>query len=183
MSRDDRISPEDRSLFREAATGTRPLTHDRCEPTLRRPRPAAHQRRLDEREVMRELALGDGFERTDSETGDELLYLRPGVQHQVMRKLRRGHYRVEAELDLHGLTAREAREAMSRFLAECLHRGLRCIRVIHGKGNRSLGQQPVLKRKVDGWLAQRNEVLAFASARPVDGGTGAVYVLLRSSGR
>jgi DNA-nicking Smr family endonuclease len=113
------------------------------------------------------------------ETGEELFYCRSGLQHNVLRKLRRGHYAVEAELDLHGLRVAEARQALGTFLQNALERGIKTVRIIHGKGNGSLNKQPVLKGKVNHWLRQRAEVLAFCSARPVDGGTGAIYVLLR----
>ena len=112
--------------------------------------------------------------------GEELSYCGPGVQDATFRKLRRGLYHVSAELDLHGMRTGEARAAIVHFLAGCLDRGVRCARIIHGKGLRSKGEGPVLKQRLDGWLRQRDDVLAFCSARREDGGTGAAYVLLRA---
>jgi DNA-nicking Smr family endonuclease len=123
--------------------------------------------------------LSDCADPAELETGEELLYCRPGLQHNVLRKLRRGHYAVEAELDLHGLRVAEARQALTTFLQNALSLQIKTVRIIHGKGNGSFNKQPVLKGKVNNWLRQRIEVLAFCSARPVDGGTGAIYVLLR----
>lgn len=97
-----------------------------------------------------------------------------------MHDLRRGYLEIGAELDLHGLTVRYAREDLNRFLAACNQRGIRCARIIHGKGYGSEGRQPVLKQKLNLWLRQREEVLAFTSAPRHDGGTGAAYVLLRN---
>jgi DNA-nicking Smr family endonuclease len=125
--------------------------------------------------------LSDALDPAELETGEELLYCRPGMQHNVMRKLRRGQYSVEAELDLHGMRVAEARQVLSDFLRHSLDSGIKTIRIIHGKGNGSLNKQPVLKGKVNHWLRQRVEVLAFCSARPVDGGTGAIYVLLKNT--
>ena len=98
-----------------------------------------------------------------------------------MRKLRRGQYAIEAQLDLHGNTVPEARERVSTFLRDMQTQGKRCVRIIHGKGKSSEGKLPVLKGKVNAWLQQWDQVLAFCSARPNDGGTGAIYVLLRSN--
>jgi DNA-nicking Smr family endonuclease len=106
------------------------------------------------------------------------VFHRPQVQPAVLRRLRRGEYRVEREIDLHGLTATEARHALRTFLIEALERRVRCVRIIHGKGLRSGHRGPVLKSTVSGVLRRTGAVLAYVSARPVDGGTGAVYVLL-----
>ncbi|RJS95413.1 DNA mismatch repair protein MutS [Salinisphaera sp. Q1T1-3] len=115
----------------------------------------------------------------DIATGDDLVHRQTGVQLGVIRRLRRGHYRCDGEIDLHGMIVDVARRCLAEFLQDALDRGHRCIRVIHGKGLRSGHRGPILKTKVAGWLAQREEVLAYASARPVDGGTGALYVLLK----
>lgn len=165
--------------FRDAVADTRPLQRDeRAAPHRPRRKPIPAQRLRDERAVMESL-LSDDFEPADVETGEELLYARPGLQHSVMRKLRRGQYAVEAELDLHGMIVPEAREALNRFVREAIGIGKRCVRIVHGKGKSSAGRMPVLKGKVNAWLRQKSEVLAFCSCRPTDGGTGAVYVLLR----
>ena len=169
---------DDDAAFREAMAEVRPLKHDKIVAPRRRPAPTAHQRQRDEREVMRE-SLADPPPDADLETGEELLHARPGLQHGLLRKLRRGQLSIGAELDLHGLTAAEAKAAVVEFLDASRARHLRCVRIIHGKGNRSPNRQPVLKTHLAYWLRQRSEVLAYCSARPVDGGTGAVYVLLR----
>jgi DNA-nicking Smr family endonuclease len=117
------------------------------------------------------------------ESGEELQFRRPGVQDQVFRNLRRGQYRVDAELDLHGLTAAEATLALDRFLAATLAEGLRVLRIVHGKGRGSGNRGPVLKQLVNARLQRVGAVLAFASAREVDGGTGASLVLLRAPRR
>lgn len=136
------------------------------------------QRELDEARVMTDV-MSEQFDPAEVETGEELLYARPGVQHQVLRKLRRGQYSVGAELDLHGLIVPEARAAVASFLHDCLAHRVGCARIVHGKGLGSHQKQPVLKSKVNHWLQHHDQVLAFCSARHFDGGTGAVYVLLR----
>lgn len=178
MSEDER--DEERRLFREQVKVTRVLKQDRVShpPTRRRPQP--FQRRRDEQRVMASL-LSDEYDPAEVETGEELIYLRPGVQQRVWRKFRRGQYAIEAELDLHGNIVTEARERVDQFLREAQRDGKRCVRIIHGKGLSAEGKLPVLKHKVNSWLRQKDGVLAFCSARPNDGGTGAVYVLLKRS--
>jgi DNA-nicking Smr family endonuclease len=110
---------------------------------------------------------------------DPLSFRRPGVRDRTLRQLRRGRYPVEDELDLHGLNQAAARDQLADFIAASSHAGLRCVRVVHGKGYRSGARGPVLKIAVNGWLKRHADVLAFTSARALDGGTGAVYVLLR----
>lgn len=170
---------EDESLFRDAVSGIRRLHHDKIGPHRRKLKPYPRHRHQDEQQVLVEsLAPPDS---ADIEVGDELLFSRNGVQNSVMRKLRRGQYRVEAELDLHRLTANQAQKALLEFILHCKHRHLRCVRIIHGKGLGSKDQRPVLKGRVNQWLQQWNDVLAFCSARQCDGGTGATYVLLRKA--
>ncbi len=174
------ISDDERDLFRAAVADVRPLNSDRLPVEVTPPAPVPAMRQADERQVLRDM-LSDG-EPDDElvETGDELLFSRPGLQHGVMRKLRRGQYSIGAELDLHGMTVAEARPRLAAFLHEMQLHHVRCVRIIHGKGHGSRQRRPVLKGKVSHWLQQRDEVLAFCSARSVDGGTGAVYVLLKS---
>ncbi len=169
---------DDLALFKTSVGPVRPVPHDRIEPDLPRPPARAKFRERDEQDVLVEM-LSDGFDPGDLETGEELWFARRGLQHRTLKRLRRGQFALQAECDLHGLTVAEARQALSVFLKECLARGHRCVRVIHGKGLGSHQRIPILKGKVGGWLAQRDEVLAFCSARTVDGGTGAVYVLLK----
>lgn len=170
--------PDDVRLFREHVGGARPVTQDRVAPHRAKRRPVPEQRRLDDAAVMNGL-LTDDFDPADIETGEELLHFRTGVQHTVMRKLRRGQYAIEAELDLHGYVVPKARAALDRFVRDARALGKRCVRIVHGKGKSSEGKMPVLKGKVNVWLRQKDEVLAFCSAIPRDGGTGAVYVLLK----
>ncbi|MCP1676174.1 DNA-nicking Smr family endonuclease [Natronocella acetinitrilica] len=170
---------DDLELFREAMADVRPLPQDRVVLRPKPPKPIPRQRIADEERVMQELLTHD-FDPEMLETGEELFHARPGLQRRVARKLRRGQYGIQEELDLHGLTVPLAHAALREFIAECRLRNLRCVRVIHGKGQRSSNRGPVLKTKVDRWLRQWDEVIAFCSARPRDGGTGAVYVLLRA---
>jgi DNA-nicking Smr family endonuclease len=143
------------------------------------PAPEPRQREADERRVMLQ-ALSDDFD-VDSllETDDSLSYRRPEISAEVVRKLRRGHWSLQAQLDLHGLRRDEAREALGSFVSESARRGLRCVRVVHGKGNGSPGREPVLKARVRRWLVQKQEVLAFVQAQAADGGSGALMVLLQ----
>jgi DNA-nicking Smr family endonuclease len=170
---------DDKNLFRKAVAGARPLKQDRHSPPRSRRKPVPLQRRRDDQEVMASL-LSDDFS-PDIETGEELLFVRTGIQQRVLRKFRRGQYAIQAELDLHGRTVLEARELVSQFLLRARASNKRCVRIIHGKGLSSLAKLPVLKVKVNGWLRQMDMVLAFCSARPNDGGTGAVYVLLKKA--
>ncbi len=168
---------EERDLFRAAIRGVKPLTHDRHAPAPRRPPPRARFTRADQLAVLEE-SLHGRWEDPSIAGGDELSYRRPGIQEVILRKLRRGQYRIDGEIDLHGLTVTEAKHALRGFLAAALARRLRCVRIIHGKGLRSGHRGPVLKSAVSGVLGRTSAVAAYVSARPVDGGTGALYVLL-----
>lgn len=170
-------APDDTGLFRDAVRGVRPLPVPPRVVDRPRPPPVAQFRRADDEAVLAEsleLAPGELF----VETGDELLFRRAHISGRTLRRLQRGEFRVEDEIDLHGLVSVEAREELRAFLNEALRRRMRCVRVIHGKGLRSGPRGPVLKHAVNTWLRKTGAVLAFASARQVDGGTGAVYVLL-----
>lgn len=178
MREEDDIPEEERELFRAEMTGVRPLKADVPEPRKPKPRPRARFRRADDASVMDDAFAIDPDE-FELETGEELVHAAPGVQKSVMRRLRAGRYSVGAVLDLHGLTAEAARELVRDFLSDAAENDLRCVRIIHGKGLRSGNRGPVIKRYLAAWLRRHSLVLAFASARPCDGGTGAVYVLLR----
>ena len=164
--------------FRDAMKGVRPLKPKDVVADKPRPRPRPSQSELDELAVLREMAEDDPIS-ADIEYGDEASFKRPEIPRTVMRRLRRGQYSVQAEIDLHGHTVDEAKKAISEFLAYSHRCGYRCVRIIHGKGHRSPGNLPVLKPKVVKWLAQRDDIAAYTTARQVDGGTGALYVLLR----
>lgn len=178
MAKHRSLSEEDVALFRKEVAQVSPLRQDRIQRVPKQPGPLPKQSLEDERATLRELLSDDPYF-SDLETGDELVYIRPGLQNKLLRKLRRGQFSVGAELDMHGLTVAEAHGALSEFFKECRLRGLRCVRIIHGKGLRSPEGRPVIKGKLDRWLRLRQEVVAFCSARTVDGGTGAVYVLLK----
>lgn len=170
-----RVQESDSELFRQAVDDAEPLgleapvQYRERPPPIPRPRPPeadeVAERQLSEHEI---------------DTPEYLLYSQPGVQRRVLAELRRGRIALDLELDLHGLTAAHAQATLREFLAECRARHLRCVRIIHGKGARSADRQPVLKRKLNYWLRLRPEVLAFCSAPRHDGGTGALYVLLRN---
>lgn len=169
---------KDDELFREAVRGVRKLRDAGARPA--RPKPAAKARftRADEQDVLKE-SLQRSAESVWLETGEELSFRRNDIPDSVLRRLRRGEYAVEAEIDLHGLNAAETRGALRDFIGDALDRGFTCVRIIHGKGRRSGPRGPVLKNVVNLWLRQSGPVAAFGSARGVDGGSGAVYVLLR----
>ena len=169
--------PDDTHLFREAVRDVKPLAQEAPAPVARRPVPRARFTRADRLAVLRESLEGSAGD-PELASGDELVFAREGVQNGVLRKLRRGQYRVQAEIDLHGLTVKEAKEELRAFLAHSLERRFRCVRVVHGKGLRSGHRGPVLKGAVSSVLRRVGPVLAYVSARQVDGGTGAVYVLL-----
>ncbi len=153
------------------------VVSDRLHLQKQPPAPEAAFTRADQRAVLAESLTGPHDD--EPETGEELAYRTASVSLASFRKLRRGRLSVMAEADLHGLNVSEAKRHLREFLAEAHQRRWQCVRIIHGKGKRSGQRGPVLRNKVDRWLRQWSEVLAFCSARPVDGGTGAVYVLLR----
>ncbi len=143
------------------------------------PAPIAVQQQLDDERVLRE-AISDEFDATTLlDIDDALSFRRPGIGTDVTRKLRRGEWTLQGEIDLHGLRREDAREALAAFIREAHKKGWRCVRVVHGKGLGSPGKMPVLKSKVQSWLIQKNEVLAFVQARGDEGGAGAVVVLLK----
>ncbi|MBI1398446.1 MAG: DNA mismatch repair protein MutS [Betaproteobacteria bacterium] len=173
---------DDLLAFREAVQGA-----ERLKPTPRveheppRVEPVPVHTRRDERAVLED-SLTDPLEDDNAvDIGDELTYRRDGIPGQTLRKLRRGEWAVQDDLDLHSMTVDEARSMLAGFLSRCVRTGIRCVRVVHGKGYRSQGGRPVLKGKVAHWLRQRDEVLAYVQARPADGGSGALLVLLRGT--
>ena len=173
-------SDEELALFRSAVGDAKPLHHDRVHHEPPPPHPTPRQRELDERAALAESLAGTASVELRMEGGDELAFQRPGLPRGVLRDLRRGRWVVQDQIDLHGATRHEAPVLLSGFLAQSLKRGLRCVRVIHGKGLGSPGREPVLKAYVNAWLAQRAEVLAYCQARAAEGGAGAVVVLLKA---
>ena len=173
----------EKELFSRAVGPVMPLAPQhgpdgKAKLTRPRPAPIAEQRLLDELAVMHE-ALSDGFDVESLLDADESLsFRRPGIGVDVVRKLRRGNWSIQRQLDLHGLRREDARNALGVFIREANRAGLRCVRVVHGKGLGSPGKAPVLKAKVQSWLVQKKEVLAFVQARPAAGGAGALVVLL-----
>lgn len=178
-----RRQESDRALFLRAIGPVQPLpSQGRAELPRTPATPEPRQRQRDEQAALRE-ALSDEFDAsTLLHVDDYLSFRRPGIGHDVTARLRRGQWAVQREIDLHGLRVDEAREALAAFVQSAHRAGLRCVRVVHGKGLGSPGRTPVLKGKVHGWLVQKKEVLAFVQARPLEGGAGALLVLLRPPG-
>jgi len=169
--------PPDASLFRDAVGDVEPLRpQNRIEPYRNPPSPVARMRREDERAVLEELLHLGGDD--EAEIEDDSVFLRPGLPRDILRKLRRTHWVIQDQLDLHGLSGDEAALETAAFLAACVRRGLRCVRIVHGKGLRSARREPVLKKRVRRMLSRRDEVLAFVEPRAIHGGGGAVIVLL-----
>ena len=177
------LPEEEAALFRDAVRDATPLqSSSRTRLEANSPPPIPVQSLLDVHDTLAE-SLGPLSSDQSVETGEELFFLREGLGRDVLRKLRRGQWVVQDFVDLHGLNREQARLQLAEFLGSCLKRGLRCVRVIHGKGLRSPRREPVLKGMVRKWLAQRDEVLAFAQAPPNEGGGGAILVLLRAASR
>ena len=170
-------APDDAALFRDAVGDAKPLPDaGRITPPRPRTRPLPRQRQSRDRPAH---DLLSDYLPQEIETSDELTFLRPGVSPQALRRLRRGHWPIKDELDLHGLSRDQAREQLVAFLTHCQQHDSRCVRIIHGKGLGSKNHEPVLKQLVKSWLMQREDVLAFVPARPAEGGSGAVIVLLK----
>ena len=179
-----KLTKEEQALFLAHVSDANPLkASPRADLAPKPPRPVARQRHLDDQAVLHELIHAPIQLADRLEGGDEPTYLHRGVSMQVLRDLRRGRWVVQNEIDLHGHTRDAAREALSKFLSRCLLQGQRCVRVVTGRGLRSPGQVAVLRTLTRNWLVQRHEVLAYCQAKPVDGGEGALMVLLRNQHR
>lgn len=178
-----RLKAESEVFQREVADVTPLRPTGRREPETRHRSPQARQRQQDEQQALAQ-SLSDEIDIEQLLEADEALsFRRAGVGQDALARLRRGHWTVQAQLDLHGLRTDEAREQVVYFISQARRNGLRCVRVIHGKGLGSEGRQPVLKDKVLRWLPQQKEVIAFCQAPPSMGGSGALLVLLRQAGR
>lgn len=179
MNNDDNKEEDaDADLFRTTVGPMDPVKQNKVHHDKPRHSSPRLQRSRDDQEVLANL-LSDEYLTEEVQPGDVLSYSATGLQKNVLRKLRRGDYRREVELDLHGLTVEPARQALNQLLAEAKREGWQCIKIVHGKGLRSTNRGPVLKSRVNTWLQHCGQVLAFCSAPPTDGGTGVVYVLLR----
>ncbi|MEZ5499207.1 MAG: Smr/MutS family protein [Steroidobacteraceae bacterium] len=173
---------DEAQIFRDAMRGVKPLRSTaRSQSSQRRPKPRARFARAEKLAVLEE-SLSLSAEQLDTYAADELSFRRDGVQDSVLRRLRRGQYRRDAEIDLHGLTGAQARLQLRQFLTHAALANWRCVRIVHGKGLRSGHRGPVLKTMLNSTLRRLDSVLAFTSARHVDGGSGALYVLLRRPG-
>ena len=172
-------SPPDDEDFRRAVEGVRPLRAPRRVAVRRAPpAPLPRQSRNDERAALAESLAGPLSLDDALDSGDEAAFLRNGYSRDVLRKLRRGHWVVEASLDLHGMNRFESARQVDEFLRHCVDRRLRCVRIVHGKGLGSPHREPVLKAKLRKWLPLRREVLAFSQAPALHGGAGAMLLLL-----
>ena len=171
------------NLFVRAVGAVQRLpVHDQVNLDGPSPAPIAHQRHKDNEAVLRD-CLSDEFDAsTLLDTDDALSFRRPGIGRDVIHKLRKGDWSIQREIDLHGLRSDEARVALAEFIRLAHRQGVRCLRVVHGKGLGSPGKTPVLKSKVHSWLIQKDQVMAFVQAKPAEGGAGALVVLLKPGG-
>ena len=180
----DKVSVDDMQSFLDEVADVRPLiTEKRVDISKAKasPKPRLRQNDSDEEELSETNIMSDPVDLRDAAVDDVLSFARAGIQQKVQKKLRRGELPIEEILDLHGYTILEAKSAIQDFLYECRRQHIRYILIIHGKGYRSEQKIPVLKTHVAYWLPQHKDVLAFSSAQAKDGGTGAVYVILKSS--
>lgn len=175
----DKNDDNDNDEFRRAISGAKPLSSEHRVPAIKpKPKPRARFAKADEREVLRE-SLEDDIDTIEHGYGAALRFHRASVGKRTMRKLARGGYSVQDEVDLHGMTLAEAKPRLAEFIDYSASQGKLCVRVVHGKGLGSGDRGPVLKNAVNRWLRKWDCVLAFVSTRQVDGGTGAIYVLLQ----
>ncbi|WP_295986343.1 Smr/MutS family protein [uncultured Variovorax sp.] len=180
----ERKRAAEKDLFARAIGATEPLRRKAAVPLAPEPpAPIPVQHQLDEQRVLRE-SLSDEFDVTTLlDVDDAMSFRRPGIGTDVTARLRKGDWSIQAQVDLHGLRSDEARETLGGFIRNAHKQGLRCVRVVHGKGLGSPGKQPVLKTKTQRWLIQKNEVIAFVQAKPAEGGAGALVVLLAPARR
>ena len=178
MSDPKGVTKDDIKLFRQAIGEVDMIEHDGVDLSTTKPAPVPNQSIISEQDAFNQM-VNAPFDIPDVEIGDELYFRRSGVQQQIIRKLRRGQFAIESELDLHGMTVSVAKKELDDFLYYCLSTNRRCIRIIHGKGHGSVNKIPVLKNKLNRWLQKYDSVLAFCSAPSHDGGTGAVYVIIK----
>ncbi|WP_341325343.1 Smr/MutS family protein [Methylotuvimicrobium sp. KM2] len=170
------LTQEDRDLFRQTVGKVISIDSDKLHlSTTPKPKPIPAKRSVDNAQSLDESILVTELLSLE----DSLSFLSPGLQKNVLRKMRKGHYGLDAEIDLHGLSSHEAKKQLLRFLHSCVEEGFRCVCIVHGKGYRSPDNLPILKNSLNLWLRQHRDVQAFCSAPHREGGTGAVFVLLR----
>ena len=173
------LTPEHSDLFRLTIGKVRAVKSDKVlltESNKPKPFPKAQTVNVEE-----QLSGATGFDVEQVGLEDSLSFMAPGLQHNVLRKLRKGQFGQDAKIDLHGLNSNEAKRQLLHFLHDCIEDGCRCVHIVHGKGYRSVDNHPVLKNNLNLWLRQHKNVQAFCSASPKNGGTGAVFVLLQLS--
>ena len=175
-----KLSADDIELFRRSIGPVRKLSHDKATHAQTKPSPRPKHRPQGEISPQTD-SFSDHFDAGEVSSEETLFFARSGIQRRKLHQLRRGQLRVGAELDMHGMTAAIARHELVNFISICRDQHIRCVRVIHGKGYRSDGQAPILKNRINNWLQQHQDVLAFSSTPQNEGGSGAVYVLLRSA--
>lgn len=177
MSKKTDLNDEEKALFRDAMMGVKPLSHTKITPESKKLPAKLRDKKKDEPLDIQYFIFSD-FEKLEPVNSNSILnFARSGLQHKILRNLRTGQYNIEATLDLHGMTAEEAKQSLQLFLVNCLQHRLRHVLIIHGKGRSNT--KPILKNKLNHWLREIEDVLAFYSAIAKDGSTGALYVLLR----
>lgn len=173
------MDEDERSLFQAAMRDVAPLpVSDKIVSSGVKVPPFPRKNKNEENVTSKDALTDNVF--VEIEAGDEWSFVQPGMPHQTLRRLRRGYWRIQDDLDLHGYTRDEARQALSVFLDICAQQKFRCVRIIHGKGLSSKNREPVLKTRIGNWLMQRTDVLAFCQAKPEDGGGGAILILLKT---
>jgi DNA-nicking Smr family endonuclease len=171
------LTPEDQDLFRQTVGKVHVVKNDKVLLTAgNKPKPYPKSKAVN---VEEHLSITAEFDIEKVGLEDSLSYTAPGLQHNVLKKLRKGQFGLDAEIDLHGLNSNDAKRQLLHFLHDCVKNGCRCVHIVHGKGYRSAENHPVLKNNLNLWLRQHKDVQAFCSAPPKDGGTGAVFVLLQ----
>ena len=179
MAKSGKPSSDDIELFRRSVGPVRKIHQDKTGPVRKTPSPRP-RRNLPHDEPPLTDGFSDGFDSGTVTSDEALFFTRPGLQQRQLQRLKRGQLPIEAELDMHGMTAVLARSAVVDFIALCRDRHIRCVRIIHGKGYGSTNSAPILKNRLNSWLRQHPDVMAFSSAQIQDGGSGALYVLLKS---
>ena len=179
MAKSGKPSTDDIELFRRSVGPVRKIHHDKTMPSGK-PLSSRPRRQAPAYEALLTDSFSDGFDSGEVTSDEALFFARPGLQQRQLQRLQRGQLAIGAELDMHGMTATMARSAVVNFIALCREQHIRCVRIIHGKGYGSGDSAPVLKNRINSWLRQHHDVLAFSSAQIRDGGSGALYVLLRS---